>query len=113
MKPLSFSNVLTLLLSIAAPILTSEVAISSPPIDRDRVVNVQPFNLVHLAYQGYFQDEGIPGYGAFRIKIEQKQVTAPKLIEIAIEKGRLSPDALSNQDYVHAVKTQLQLIVER
>ncbi|MCU0536968.1 MAG: hypothetical protein MUD14_24025 [Hydrococcus sp. Prado102] len=105
MKPLFLVNLLTLLPSIAALILASEVAIANPTINRNQIINIQPFNLVRLGYQGYFQDQGIPGYGAFHSAAQNRRVTATKLIESAIEKGRLSPDALNNQDYVDAVET--------
>jgi hypothetical protein len=107
------SKLLTLLPSIAALILTSEVAIANPNINRNQFENTRPFNLVRLGYQGYFQDEGIPSNGAFHTAIEHRRVTATKLIEIAIKKGRLSPDALNNQDYVDAVEAQLELILRR
>lgn len=113
MKQLLLGNLLALLPSIAALILASEVAIANPNINRNRVLNTRPFNLVRLGYQGYFQDQGIPGYGAFHSAIQNRRVTATKLIESAIEKGRLSPDALNNQDYVDAVEAQLELILRR
>ncbi|NJM89496.1 MAG: hypothetical protein HC847_22400 [Hydrococcus sp. RU_2_2] len=118
----SLDNLLTLLPSIAALILASEVAIgqspryaiANPNINlRNQVENTRPFNLVHLGYQGYFQDDGIPSNGAFRTAIKHRLVTAETLIESAIKKGRLSPDALNNQDYVDAVEVQLELILKR
>jgi hypothetical protein len=102
-----------LLLSIAALILTSQVAIANPNINRNHASNIQPFHLVRLGYQGYFQDRGIPSYSAFQAAIQNRRVTATKLIESAIEKGRLSPDALNDQDYIDAVEVQLELIVRR
>lgn len=113
MKQLFWHNILTLLPSIALLILASEVAIANPNIDRNQIVNIQPFDLVYLAYQGYFQEEGIPSYEAFRTAIKNGQVTATTLIESAIEKGRLYPDALNKQDYVNAVEGQLELILTR
>jgi hypothetical protein len=99
------------LTSIAVTILASEIAIANPNIDRDRAFNTRPFNLVHLGYQGYFQDEGIPSYAAFHAAIENRRVTATQLIESAIEKGRLHRDALNDRDYINAVETHLELIL--
>jgi hypothetical protein len=118
----SLGSLLTLLPSIAALILASEVAIgqspryaiANPDINRsNQVKNTRPFNLVRLGYQGYFQDDGIPSNGAFHAAIRHRRVTATKLIESAIKKDKLSPDALNNQDYVDAVEAQLELILRR
>lgn len=113
MKHLLWSNLLTWLSSIAALLLASEIASANPKIDRNQMENLQPFNLVRLGYQGYFQDQGIPSNGSFRAAIQNRRVTATKLIESAIEKGRLSPDALNNPDYENAVERQLRLILRR
>lgn len=113
MKQLFWRNILTWLPSLAVAILASEVAIANPDIDRHQIANIQPFDLVQLAYQGYFQDQGIPSYSAFRTTVENQQVTATTLIESAIKKGRLYPDALNKQDYVSAVEAQLELILTR
>lgn len=113
MKHLFWRNILTFFPSIAALMLVSEVAIALPNINRNQVANTQPFNLVHLGYQGYFRDEGIPGYEAFCAAIKNRRVTAARLIESAIQKGRLDTDALNKQDYIYAVEAQLELILRR
>jgi hypothetical protein len=71
------------------------------------IVEVKPFNLVQLGYQGYFKTQGIPSNGAFISAIHSGKVNANALIETAIAAGRLAPETLNNPSYVNAVENQL------
>ncbi|GFE71519.1 hypothetical protein [Chroococcus sp. FPU101] len=72
------------------------------------ITEVLPFNLVYLGYQGYFTNQGIPSNGAFVAGIHSGRVDAMKLVQVAIERGRLSPETINDQGYLNAVETQLQ-----
>lgn len=111
MKPLFWRNVLTLVPSIAALMLASQVAMANPNNSSDGVVNTRPFNLVRLGYQGYFKDEGIPSHSAFYAAIQSRRVTATQLVESAVKKGKLDRDVLNNQEYLESVETQLELML--
>jgi len=73
---------------------------------------VQPFNLVHLAYQGRLVNEGVPGYESLISSIQTGKVTAESLIEAAIEDGRLSTESLDNESYVTSVERSLERLYD-
>ena len=83
MKHVLLGSLGTLLIATAAaPALANEVAVK-PATSSSNLVEVQPFNLVYLAYQGYFTDQGIPSNGAFTSAVKAKRVTAKDLVESA------------------------------
>jgi hypothetical protein len=69
---------------------------------------IEPVTLVHLGYQGYFEKQGIPGNVRFLLDSQSGKVTAVKLVQIAIEANRLSPEALNDANYINGVRTALQ-----
>ncbi|NEO77822.1 hypothetical protein [Moorena sp. SIO4G3] len=107
MKGLVLSSLGMLLIATATtPVLASEIAANSTA-SGNNIVEVQPFNLVYLAYQGYFADQGIPSNAALISAIKSKKVTAKDLVESAIARGRLSPETINDSSYLGHVKTQL------
>ncbi|MBD2305692.1 hypothetical protein H6G17_09220 [Chroococcidiopsis sp. FACHB-1243] len=99
-----------LLFSIAnVPILGVETAAAA---DRENSTAVRyqlrPFNLVYLAYQGYFRDQGIPGYSAFLAAYESGRVSAEELVQSAVKKNKLSPETASDRGYLRAVKSYIE-----
>ncbi|HEY9626530.1 MAG TPA: hypothetical protein V6C84_04445 [Coleofasciculaceae cyanobacterium] len=72
---------------------------------------VKPFNLVSLAYQGFFSEAGIPKYSRLVDAYSRGQVRAEDLIEVAIAQNRVPASALSDASYVNAVNNQLRRIV--
>ncbi|MDZ4878090.1 MAG: hypothetical protein CLLPBCKN_007525 [Chroococcidiopsis cubana SAG 39.79] len=99
-----------LLFSIAnVPTLGVETAAAA---DRENSTAVRyqlrPFNLVYLAYQGYFRDQGIPGYSAFLAAYESGRVSAEELVQSAVKKNKLSPETASDRGYLRAVKSQIE-----
>jgi hypothetical protein len=70
-----------------------------------------PFDLVNLAYQGYFEKEGIPGYSDLIVSYSSKQVTAEDIIRGAVKAKRLPSQVLSDRGYINAVRTQLDAFV--
>lgn len=75
--------------------------------------NVEPVTLVQLAYQGYFEDQGIPSHAAFKNAIATGDVDAETLVRSAINKGRLTADALQDEGYMNTVRTQLENLNDR
>lgn len=63
---------------------------------------ISPAQLVDSAYRG--QIEGIPGYRQF----VRARYQADELVQLAVESGELAPEALENQRYLNAVKSQLR-----
>ena len=87
--------------------VNSQIATRKPLPVSTLLSTVEPFTLVHLGYEGYFGDQGIPGYGGFVTAANQQSVTAKRLIEVAIKKGRLSSAVWQDTDYLHAVEIAL------
>lgn len=69
--------------------------------------SVTPFQLVGMAYQGYFRDHGVPGYGRFCDKVNFRRITADTLTAVAVESGRLDPEYIDDR-YLAAVRLQLR-----
>lgn len=83
--------------------------VDSPNPDAPSADNkLTPFNLVTLAYQGYFKDQGIPSGDAFLNAYQGKTITAEALVKTAIATQRLSPDVLNDAEYIAAVENQLE-----
>ncbi|MGF1482305.1 MAG: hypothetical protein ACFB4I_22970 [Cyanophyceae cyanobacterium] len=61
-----------------------------------------PFVLVNLARQGYF--ENFPSHGSLR------QASVTDLVKAGIEQGRVAPEALNDPGYLHAVEIHLNTI---
>lgn len=71
---------------------------------------VTPFNLVFLAYQGYFEAEGISSYGNLVADFNSGRVTAEDLVESAIIDNRLTEAARNDTGYVRSVEHQLRIL---
>lgn len=48
-----------------------------------------PFELVTLARRGYFENQGIPAYGAFEQSVALDQINVDDIIQAGIEQGGL------------------------
>ena len=72
------------------------------------VAQLTPFELVSMADQGYFQEQGIPGYLALVSAHQMGKLRAEQLVEAAIRAKKLSPQILSERGYLSAVEAQLQ-----
>ena len=107
MKRLLLSSLGTLLIATATtPAFANEVAVK-PTVNSNNIVEVQPFNLVYLAYQGYFTEQGIPSNGRFTHAIKTRRITAKDLVASAIARGRLSPETINDSSYLAHVESQL------
>lgn len=104
------------LLSGLAVVLISALpipSVRSETIDTRNLSRLEPFYLVRLAYQGYFEKEGIPSNGAFLAAVESGKITSIELVKSAIEHGRLAPETLDDSGYLQNVESQLRLIDAR
>jgi len=71
-------------------------------------MQITPFNLVFLAYQGYLEDEGIPKAGKLLDKTDSGAIKAEDLVKAAIKTGRLPNSSLTNKMYLSAVQYELE-----
>ena len=67
-----------------------------------------PFNLVTLAYRGYFED--IPSYTQLAQAYLFGQVDAANLVRAGVEQGRVSPETLNDEAYLNAVDARLRIL---
>ena len=80
-----------------------QVAATSSPSAR----LVPSYTLVSLAYQGRFQNQGIPSAAALLHGQASGQITAETLVRAAIAEGRLSSQALTDLSYLNMVESSL------
>jgi len=110
------SLVAVLLSASVAPIASAQtvtaVDSSFPARAAADRMDVTPFNLVFLAYQGFFESEGIPMAGGLIDWYKSGQVTSRDLVQVAIGMNRLSADRLNDEGYIRSVEFQLQSLVE-
>ncbi|MBV9385576.1 MAG: hypothetical protein JOZ78_04010 [Chroococcidiopsidaceae cyanobacterium CP_BM_ER_R8_30] len=113
MQRLILSSLSVLLLTIAAaPVVGAQTkALNSETSDSTNSYQLTPFNLVSLAYQGNFKQQGIPSAGALVFAYEDGQVSATKLVRSAIADNQLLPSALDDRGYLKAVKFQLDQLL--
>ncbi|MDZ7959578.1 MAG: hypothetical protein RMY34_17125 [Aulosira sp. DedQUE10] len=113
MKRLILSSLSLLLISTAtAPVFASEkLAVNSTDLasNSPSTTRIEPFNLVGLAYQGYFEDQGIPGYTELIQAYQTKEITAKDIVRIAVNTNKLPSEALNDQGYINAVKNTLDV----
>lgn len=123
MKRLMFSGLglSVLLLSTAiAPTVKAEVT-TTPSIQTtvateripERIaarMAVTPFNLVFLAFQGFFEQQGIPSSMSLVSGYVNGKVTAKDLVKIAVDMNRLPSKTLTDQRYISEVESQLMAL---
>jgi hypothetical protein len=98
--------------ALNVPAVKAEMSAYKPQMNVHPITEVQPFNLVYLGYQGFFQDRGIPSNGAFLSAIRSGRVNGTKLVQIAIERGRLAPETINDRGYLSAVDDQLEALFD-
>ncbi|NJL82008.1 MAG: hypothetical protein HC890_01680 [Chloroflexaceae bacterium] len=104
MKPLIIGTLSVLALMTGVfPVLARDFNSANAPVRQTNSINVTPFNLVHLGYQGYFEEQGIPSGGVFLSAVRQEAIAPRELVASAIRTGRLSPDYLNNEAYLEDV----------
>ncbi|KAF3884657.1 MULTISPECIES: hypothetical protein [Nostocales] len=101
---------LLLLSTTTVPIVKAENRAANPNVlsGASSSTQIEPFNLVHLAYQGYLRDQGIPGYGALIMAYQVKQISAEDIVRSAVKSNILPPQAIDDRAYRNAVNLQLE-----
>lgn len=107
MKRLIIATLSTLMLgSLGVPALASEV--SYQRLAQNNITNqTQPIDLVFLARQGYFQDQGIPQGNVLGFAFDSGKVTAESLVKAGIAEGRITPETLNDEGYLRSVDYNL------
>ncbi|MFB2938180.1 hypothetical protein ACE1B6_23280 [Aerosakkonemataceae cyanobacterium BLCC-F154] len=101
---------------ITTPVAQAEIQATGatiPDYTSNLLQQLTPFELVTMAYQGYFQEQGIPSYMLLVSARCTGQLRAETLVEAAIKAKKLPPQALTNQGYLNAVELQLRELIVR
>lgn len=97
-----------LLMGGLSVLLLSAMAVCPARAREHDVYRTEPFNLVFLGYQGFFERQGIPSNGAFLEAIRSHRVTAEDLVRGAIAQGKLPQETLEDEGYLNVLKLQLE-----
>ena len=110
MKRLMLSSLSVLLLCVATvPAVKAETAALNPTTLRSSsTTQLTPFNLVHLAHRGYFQEQGIPSYLTLATAYHSGRISAEVLVQAAVKANRLAPESLTDQGYLRSVEAHLR-----
>jgi hypothetical protein len=79
----------------------------SQTLQNSTPLQLTPFHLVYLSYQGYLKNQGIPSYGTFIFESHQMNIHGKNLVEAGIKANLLPAATFSNQEYINSVNTQL------
>lgn len=117
MNRFAMSGLTALLLTIAtSPIAAAQnltaVDSSFPETAATVGMEVTPFNLVFLAYQGFFEQEGIAMAEGLLRGYQAGRITAEDLVQAAVNMNRLPEDASNDQRYLQAVDYQLRKLID-
>jgi hypothetical protein len=78
-----------------------------PAMSEKYGMSVTPFNLVFLAFQGFFTSDGIPAGDALIESFKNGKTTPQSLVQAAIKMNRLPASKLNDSDYLNTVRIQL------
>lgn len=106
--------VLLTLATIIPPVQAESLTIESSQTATATVTQskLSPFNLVGMAYQGFFVEGGIPKSSGLICAYQCGRVNARNIVEAAIKSDRLPQAALSDESYLKAVNDHLQMLVD-
>ncbi|KAF3884988.1 MULTISPECIES: hypothetical protein [Nostocales] len=114
MKRLIFGSLSALLLSTSTlPVFATEktsVNRVESSNTQSSITQLEPLELVNLAYQGYFSQQGIPGYSDFLLAIRQKEISAEDIVQVAVNTRKVPSQALSDEEYLNAVKVKVDAL---
>jgi hypothetical protein len=97
MKGLIFGSLILLIVTVANPLSASATT---------------PVNLVNLARNGYFQEQGIPSHSSLKRKISMGEIKGEKLVQAAIEANKIDAELLNDNSYVKSVGQQLDFLIQ-
>jgi hypothetical protein len=71
-----------------------------------------PINLVNLARNGYFKEQGIPSHLALTRAIALGEIKGENLVQAAIEANRIPDESINDANYINSVDQQLDFLIE-
>jgi len=108
MKRLFFVAASLLLTSAAlAPSANAESVAVNTENAQVETYQFTPFQLVGLAYNGAFADQGISGFSRLIENYRFDRVNGEDVVQAAVEANRLPATALEDESYINDVTSQL------
>lgn len=83
-------------------------SLSRPNTMSESSYQATPFELSHLAYRGYFEDQGIRGYSTFIQDVGNGNVDAADIVAAGVESGMLAPSVMEDEGYENSLRFMLQ-----
>ncbi|MDX2099887.1 MAG: hypothetical protein SFW36_19095 [Leptolyngbyaceae cyanobacterium bins.59] len=71
------------------------------------VSNLDPFEVATLAYQGAFEDQGIPSAGQLLLQHHLGSVTSRDIVQSAIDQNLVPPERMNDVGFRRAIDYQL------
>lgn len=100
--------------SVPAVLAGNESSTLDRVVQTSNYINpITPYNLVSLAYRGYFQQQGIPSYVALVSAHQMRTISAQELVEAGVNANRLSSQFLTDPNYLSAVEFALSNLASR
>ena len=88
-------------------VLVPQMDANFPTMSEKYGMSVTPFNLVFLAFQGFFTSYGIPASEGLIQSYQAGKTTPEALVRAAIKMNRIPASMLNDRDYLNTVRTQL------
>ncbi len=111
---LSFVSLLSIVLTVLlSPLANSQSSSEVNPSSciREPQSYLEPEKLAILAYQGYLEKQGIPGYIAFNTEFATGKITGQTVVQAAVA-GCLLTNQAVHENYIQEVQQQLQLLFQ-
>ena len=114
MKSIIIGGLSVVLLSAVAPAVLAEspgLNQSMEPSTSSSEYQLEPFDLVSMAYQGFFKNQGIPSAQSLIVSYRTGDINAKDLVSSAVRANRLPTRFLADDDYVTAVDMQMNDLI--
>ncbi|MBW4542449.1 MAG: hypothetical protein KME43_25435 [Myxacorys chilensis ATA2-1-KO14] len=106
---LTLGSLLLMLVGFSVPMARSESTIANLTAGSNSAIpSMTPYDVVFLAYQGYFRNQGLRGYGAFADGCNQGKLTAQDVVEAAIKANQLPKTIVNNRGFMNAVDANMK-----
>lgn len=109
MKKIFFALLPVLLLSSTALVTDAKAQTKTemPMAEVTMMLSLTPFNLAYLAYQGYFEKQGVTSQGNLMQDFRTGKLSGEDIVKAAVKTSRLPTSFLTNDAYIKAVSAQL------
>jgi hypothetical protein len=109
MKKIFFALLPVLLISSTTLVTDAKAQRKSemPMVEVTMMLPLNPFNLAYLAFQGYFEKQGITSQGNLMQDFRNGKLSGEDVVKAAVKTSRLPSSFLTNDAFIKAVSTEL------